>query len=119
MYTLYSMQRSGNSYKVRLALAKLATPYRLHEVDILKGESHTPEDVREHGMPSKRGGRRWWGPGYPDPHHGYRFRSCSPEGVLSLPTYWSSQIFVISGMPLFGLGMTFLTFVPKTKLPLS
>src|SRR5687768_1765976 len=43
MYTLYSMQRSGNSYKVRLALAKLATPYRLHEVDILKGESHTPE----------------------------------------------------------------------------
>ena len=43
MYTLYSMQRSGNSYKVRLALAKLAMPYRLHEVDILKGESHTPE----------------------------------------------------------------------------
>ena len=24
MYTLYSMQRSGNSYKVRLALAQLA-----------------------------------------------------------------------------------------------
>ena len=24
MYTLYSMQRSGNSYKVRLALARLA-----------------------------------------------------------------------------------------------
>ncbi|MFZ1195933.1 MAG: glutathione S-transferase family protein, partial [Pseudolabrys sp.] len=23
MYTLYSMQRSGNSYKVRLALARL------------------------------------------------------------------------------------------------
>lgn len=43
MYTLYSMQRSGNSYKVRLALAKLAIPYRLQEIDILKGESHTPE----------------------------------------------------------------------------
>jgi glutathione S-transferase len=43
MYTLYSMQRSGNSYKVRLALAQLAIPYRLEEVDILKGESHTPE----------------------------------------------------------------------------
>jgi glutathione S-transferase len=43
MYTLYSMQRSGNSYKVRLALARLAIPYRLREVDILKGESHTPE----------------------------------------------------------------------------
>jgi len=43
MYTLYSMQRSGNSYKVRLALAQLRIPYRLVEVDILKGESRTPE----------------------------------------------------------------------------
>jgi glutathione S-transferase len=43
MVTLYSMQRSGNSYKVRLALAQLGIPYRLVEVDILKGESHTPE----------------------------------------------------------------------------
>jgi glutathione S-transferase len=41
MHTLYSMQRSGNSYKVRLALAQLGIPYRL--VDILKGESRTPE----------------------------------------------------------------------------
>lgn len=43
MYTLYSMQRSGNSYKVRLALARLGIPYTLVEVDILKGESRTPE----------------------------------------------------------------------------
>src|SRR5262245_66586968 len=43
MYTLYSMQRSGNSYKARLALAQLDLPYRLVEIDILKGESHTPE----------------------------------------------------------------------------
>ncbi|HZP78758.1 MAG TPA: glutathione S-transferase family protein [Pseudolabrys sp.] len=43
MHTLYSMQRSGNSYKVRLALAQLDIPYRLVEVDILKGESRTPE----------------------------------------------------------------------------
>jgi glutathione S-transferase len=43
MLTLYSMQRSGNSYKVRLALARLGIPYRLVEVDILKGESRTPE----------------------------------------------------------------------------
>jgi glutathione S-transferase len=43
MYTLYSMQRSGNSYKVRLALAHLRVPYRLVEIDILKGESRTPE----------------------------------------------------------------------------
>ena len=37
------MQRSGNSYKVRLALSQLGIPYRLVEVDILKGESRTPE----------------------------------------------------------------------------
>lgn len=43
MYTLYSMQSSGNSYKVRLALARLGIPYKLVEVDILKGESRTPE----------------------------------------------------------------------------
>ena len=43
MYTLYSMQRSGNSYKVRLALARLGIPYRLVEVNILQGESRTPE----------------------------------------------------------------------------
>jgi len=43
MYTLYSMQRSGNSYKVRLALARLRIPHKLVEVDILKGESRTPE----------------------------------------------------------------------------
>ena len=39
MFTLYSMQSSGNSYKARLALAQLHVPYRLIEVDILKGES--------------------------------------------------------------------------------
>ena len=43
MQTLYSMKRSGNSYKVRLALAQLGVDYRLVEVDILKGDSHTPE----------------------------------------------------------------------------
>jgi glutathione S-transferase len=43
MYTLYSMQRSGNSYKVRLALARLGIPYRLVKIDILQGESRTPE----------------------------------------------------------------------------
>ena len=43
MYTLYSMQRSGNSYKVRLALAQLGIPYRKIEVDTLRGESRTPE----------------------------------------------------------------------------
>jgi glutathione S-transferase len=43
MYTLYSMQRSGNSYKVRLGLAHLGIPFRLVEIDILRGESHTPD----------------------------------------------------------------------------
>jgi glutathione S-transferase len=43
MYTLYSMQRSGNCYKVRLALAQLRIPCNLIEVDILKGESRTPD----------------------------------------------------------------------------
>ena len=43
MYTLYSMQRSGNCYKARLALAQLKIPFRLVEIDILQGESRTPE----------------------------------------------------------------------------
>jgi glutathione S-transferase len=43
MYKLYSMQRSGNSYKVRLALAFLNKPYRSIEIDILRGESRTPD----------------------------------------------------------------------------
>jgi glutathione S-transferase len=43
MYTLYSMRRSGNCYKVRLALAQLGIDHRLVEIDILKGETRTPE----------------------------------------------------------------------------
>src|SRR3979490_129276 len=43
MNTLYSMRRLGNSYKVRLALAQPQIPYRLVEVNILRGESRTPE----------------------------------------------------------------------------
>jgi glutathione S-transferase len=43
MYTLYSMQRSGNSFKVRLAMAMLDIPHRIVEVDILTGESRTPD----------------------------------------------------------------------------
>src|SRR3569833_3395529 len=43
MYKLYSMQRSGNSYKVRLALAFLDIPFEVIEVDILRGESRTPD----------------------------------------------------------------------------
>jgi glutathione S-transferase len=43
MVTLYSMQRSGNSYKVRLALSQLKLEHRLIEIDILRGETRTPE----------------------------------------------------------------------------
>jgi glutathione S-transferase len=43
MYTLYSMQRSGNCYKVRLALSQLRIPFRSIEIDVLKGENRTPE----------------------------------------------------------------------------
>lgn len=43
MHTLYSMQSSGNSYKVRMLLARLKQPYRLVELDLFKGETKTPE----------------------------------------------------------------------------
>jgi glutathione S-transferase len=43
MYTLYSMRRSGNCYKVRLAFEQLGVQYKLIEIDILKGETRTPE----------------------------------------------------------------------------
>lgn len=42
MYTLYSMQSSGNSYKVRMLLARLDIRYRLVETDLFKGETRTP-----------------------------------------------------------------------------
>ncbi|HMN52395.1 MAG TPA: glutathione S-transferase family protein [Xanthobacteraceae bacterium] len=43
MFTLYSMQTSGNSYKVRMLLSRLAQSYRLVEIDRFKGENRTPE----------------------------------------------------------------------------
>ena len=43
MYKLYSMQRSGNCYKARLALAQLGIRYDIVDLDLLKGETRTPE----------------------------------------------------------------------------
>lgn len=43
MITLYSTQSSGNSYKVRLLLARIGLPFRLVDVDIFAGEHRTPE----------------------------------------------------------------------------
>ncbi len=48
MYKLYSMQRSGNSYKVRLALALLNIPYEAIEIDILRRESRTRDFLAKH-----------------------------------------------------------------------
>ena len=43
MYRLYDYLPSGNGYKVRLVLWHLQIPYELTQVDILAGESRTPE----------------------------------------------------------------------------
>jgi glutathione S-transferase len=43
MLRLFDYSDSGNGYKVRLLLHQLETPFELVEVDILKGESRTPE----------------------------------------------------------------------------
>lgn len=43
MYKLYDFLPSGNGYKVRLLLSQLNIPFELIQVDILKGESRTPE----------------------------------------------------------------------------
>ena len=43
MLTLYDFLPSGNGYKVRLLLSQLRRPFRLVELDILKGETRTPE----------------------------------------------------------------------------
>lgn len=43
---LYNVAYSGNSYKVRLLLAQLGIPCEIVEVDILRGESRTPEFLK-------------------------------------------------------------------------
>lgn len=43
MITLHGYTGSGNCYKPALAMRQLGIPYRWREVNILKGESRTPE----------------------------------------------------------------------------
>ena len=43
MLRLYDNHLSGNGYKARLLVAHLGQTYERIEIDILKGESHTPE----------------------------------------------------------------------------
>lgn len=43
MYKLYDFLPSGNGYKVRLLLTQLKIPFEYIPIDILKGETRTPE----------------------------------------------------------------------------
>jgi glutathione S-transferase len=43
MLRLYDYLPSGNGYKVRLLLAQLGVPFELVTLDIMKGETRTPE----------------------------------------------------------------------------
>ncbi len=43
MITLYDYLDSGNGYKVRLLLTQLGIKYRYVELDIMRGETRTPE----------------------------------------------------------------------------
>lgn len=43
MLRLYDYLPSGNGYKVRLLLRRLGLPYELVELDIMKGETRTPD----------------------------------------------------------------------------
>ena len=43
MLTLYDYLFSGNGYKCRLLLAQLGIPYRRVELDIMQGETRTPQ----------------------------------------------------------------------------
>lgn len=46
--TLYDSLDSGNGYKVRLLLAQLERKYRWIELDIMRGETRTPDFLVNH-----------------------------------------------------------------------
>ena len=52
MIRLYDYLPSGNGYKVRLLLTQLAVPFERVELDIIKGETRTPEFL--HKFPNGR-----------------------------------------------------------------
>lgn len=43
MHTLYTTKGSGNCYKVQLLMRQLAIPFRMVEIDVLKGQTRSPE----------------------------------------------------------------------------
>ena len=45
-FRVYGTATSGNCHKVRMVLDILDLPYRWHEVDIMKGETRTPQYLR-------------------------------------------------------------------------
>ena len=47
MLRLYDSLSSGNAYKVRLFLRQLGIPFERVEVDVMKGETRTPEFLRK------------------------------------------------------------------------
>jgi glutathione S-transferase len=47
MFRLYDFLPSGNGYKVRLLLTQLDIPFERIELDILKGETRTPEFLQK------------------------------------------------------------------------
>ena len=47
MLRLYDFLPSGNGYKVRLLLTQLGIPFERVEINILKGESRTPEFLKK------------------------------------------------------------------------
>jgi glutathione S-transferase len=47
MFRLYDYLASGNSYKVRLLLTQLGIPFGRIELDILQGQTRTPEFLQK------------------------------------------------------------------------
>lgn len=47
MLRLYEFSSSGNCYKIRLLLTQLGIPFERIEIDILKGESRTPDFLQK------------------------------------------------------------------------
>ncbi|MBI4208442.1 MAG: glutathione S-transferase family protein [Deltaproteobacteria bacterium] len=47
MYRLYEFSPSGNCYKARLLLTQLEIPFERVEIDIVRGESRTPDFLKK------------------------------------------------------------------------
>lgn len=43
MIKVYGMSASGNCHKIKLLLEQLQRPYQWYEIDIMQGQTRTPE----------------------------------------------------------------------------